>query len=100
MIRLKSLPLELIIWIGSLIFLYCSNPYTEKTSFCLLKMAGINNCPGCGLGQSISLLMHGDIGASFQKHLLGIFAFVVIVQRIIILTKNYFSNRNINPETN
>ncbi|MEO8150943.1 MAG: DUF2752 domain-containing protein [Bacteroidia bacterium] len=100
MISLKSLPLELIIWIASLTFLYFNNPYVEQSSFCILKLLGFSWCPGCGIGHSISLLMHGEFQASFKAHWLGAFAFVVLLQRIVILTKNYFRQYNINPETN
>ena len=100
MIRIKSLPLELIIWIGALTFLYCCNPYVEQSSFCIVKILGFNWCPGCGIGHSISLLMHGEFQASFKAHWLGGFAFIVIIHRIVILTNNYFSDHTINPETN
>jgi hypothetical protein len=97
---IKFLPLELVTWIGALTFLYCINPYAELSSFCILKLLGFTWCPGCGIGHSISFLMHGEFEASFKAHWLGGFAFVIIVHRIIILTKNYINAHIINPETN
>jgi hypothetical protein len=49
---------------------------------------GIDNCPGCGLGKSISMIFHGDIIGSFNTHPLGIPALLLIVKRIYQLIKN------------
>lgn len=99
MTRLKSLPLELIMWIGALAYLWFINPFAEQPSFCILKFLGFTWCPGCGIGHAISFLMHGEFEASFKAHWLGSFALLVIMHRIIILTKNYFKHYHINPET-
>lgn len=56
-------------------------------SFCLFKFLGIPFCPGCGLGHSISFLLHGNLYASFSAHPLGIFAVPVILFRIYKLSR-------------
>ncbi|PIQ10957.1 MAG: hypothetical protein COW71_01545 [Ignavibacteriales bacterium CG18_big_fil_WC_8_21_14_2_50_31_20] len=65
------------------------NPYTPKhLDFCLFSLVGIENCPGCGLGKSISMIFHGDFVASFNAHPLGIPALFLILKRIYKLIKN------------
>jgi hypothetical protein len=59
-------------------------------SFCIFKLLGIDFCPGCGIGHSISYIFHGDIAASFSAHPLGMFAIVVIIYRIFTLIKLHF----------
>ena len=50
---------------------------------CLFSLVGIDNCPGCGLGKSISMIFHGDFVGSFNAHPLGIPAILLIVKRNI-----------------
>jgi len=78
---------ELTVWIIALILLASMNPSTDiHNSFCIFKFLGINFCPGCGLGHSISYLFHGDLKASFSAHPFGIFAVAVILFRIYKLS--------------
>jgi hypothetical protein len=81
--------LEAFIWIAGLIFL-AFIPASDSTHFtiCPLNNLGFDFCPGCGLGNSISLLFSGDILASIHSHPLGIFALIIILTRIISLIKN------------
>jgi len=83
---------ELGFWIAAIIALGLSNP-SAATHFtlCPLKLAGINWCPGCGIGHSIAYLLHGDIAHSWHAHWLGIPAFFIIVHRIFILFKHRVS---------
>ena len=83
---------ELVFWTVALILLATLNP-TQKDSFslCLSGLVGIDHCPGCGLGRSISLLLQGKLSASFEMHPLGMFALSVILHRIYILVKNKFT---------
>ena len=77
---------EALLWIAGLVYLYFINPYdTQHYTFCAFKLVGIEDCPGCGLGNSISRIFHGDLLSSFKTHPLGIFALAVIVYRIIKL---------------
>ena len=86
--HLKQINLEAFIWIVALIYFMLINPYQPKhLDFCVFSLVGVENCPGCGLGKSISLLFHGEIIASFNSHPLGIPAVVLIIRRIIHLLK-------------
>lgn len=86
---IKRIDLEAFIWLMALLYLTFINPYEPKhLNLCLFSLAGIENCPGCGLGKSISLLFHGDFIASFQSHPLGIPAIILIIRRIFQLVKN------------
>jgi hypothetical protein len=78
------------------------NPETDPHySFCCLKFLGIHFCPGCGIGHSISYLLHGNISSSLSAHPLGIFAVIIILSRIYKLSSrklsgHIFSNLKIN----
>lgn len=91
----KYFSFELFFWIIALIYLSIINPAESHFSFCLFKQLGISWCPGCGIGHSISYLLHGDVIKSFQTHVLGTFALLVIVYRVLQLIKKYFKpNKN------
>lgn len=82
--------LEAIMWMVALIYLMFINPYElNHFSFCLFNLIGIDFCPGCGIGRSISMIYYGDILGSLKMHPLGIFALGVIFYRIVtLLQKN------------
>jgi hypothetical protein len=91
----KYFSLELFFWIIVLVYLSIINPAASHFSFCLFNHLGFTWCPGCGIGHSISHLLHGDIIKSFHTHWLGTFALVVIVYRVLQLIKNnYQINQN------
>jgi len=76
-------------WILGLSFLiFIHFPGETHFTICPLANLGIDFCPGCGLGNSISYLFRGDLISSFHSHPLGIFALIVIVLRIISIIKN------------
>jgi hypothetical protein len=86
---LQVFPLELIFWIGALIGIFLIDPYGgHHFTLCPLDNLGFHWCPGCGLGRAMSLLTKGDIKASWSMHPLAMFAFAVIVYRIIQLIRN------------
>jgi len=60
-------------------------------TMCPLHHLGFDFCPGCGLGQSVSFLLHGEIAQSFHAHPLGIFAVIILSYRIIELTKKHLN---------
>jgi len=63
----KKYDFEALFWITAMAFLTFINPYTPKhLDLCLFSLVGIENCPGCGLGKSISMIFHGDLVASFN----------------------------------
>jgi hypothetical protein len=82
-------PLEAFVWLCGIAGLAFVTPGDNHFSICPLKLAGLDFCPGCGLGSSISFLLHGEIIASLKAHPLGIMAFFLLSYRIIELTKNY-----------
>lgn len=86
---LKKYDYEAIFWLAAMAYLTFINPYTPKhLDFCLFSLVGIENCPGCGLGKSISMIFHGDFVASFNAHPLGLPALALILKRIYKLIKN------------
>lgn len=94
----RSINLEVIIWSAGLIFLALFN-VTENSHFtiCPLSNLGFENCPGCGLGKSITLFFKGDFPGSINTHLLGIPAIIILLYRIITLIhNNILTQRKIN----
>jgi hypothetical protein len=84
----KSIPLELMFWIGGLVYLALIDPFSDSTpSLCLFEAIGFGSCPGCGLGESISRLFHADMAGSVQAHVLGLPALSIILARIAQLTR-------------
>lgn len=78
---------ELAAWVLGLMAMALMDPSTNvHYSFCFFKFIGINYCPGCGLGHSISYLFHGNFKESFNAHPLGLFAVWVIFARIYKLS--------------
>ena len=80
---------EAVVWIlGLLVLIFIHIPGETHFTICPLANLGIEFCPGCGLGNSISYLFRGDLISSFYSHPLGIFALIIIVLRIISIIKN------------
>ncbi len=84
---IKPISVELIFWLAALTALALNNPTAHHFSLCPLANLGFEHwCPGCGLGRSIGLLLHGHIGQSITQHWLGIPALLIILHRIYALT--------------
>ena len=76
------------IWIAALFyFAFYVNPFETHFTICPLSSAGVEYCPGCGLGNSISLFFHGYFIESFNTHILGIPALLIIFHRIYSIIK-------------
>jgi len=90
LIRLwKIIGFEATVWVLGLLFLFLiHSPGETHFTICPLANLGIEFCPGCGLGNSISYLFNGDFVASFQSHPLGVFTLIIITSRILSLIKN------------
>lgn len=89
-----ELPLELIFWCFALISLWQLDPNGAHYSLCPLYHLGVDWCPGCGLGRSMSLLMKGELWASWKLHPLGGFALAVIIYRIFEILKHLQTKHN------
>ncbi|WP_240618525.1 DUF2752 domain-containing protein [Pedobacter yonginense] len=69
-----------------------TNAHYHHFTLCPLANLGFENwCPGCGLGRSISHILHGEFSNSFSEHWFGLPALLIILYRIYTLTynKNY-----------
>lgn len=85
---IRHINVELIIWLAALAYLFTVNPYGPKSiDLCLFSLVGIENCPGCGLGRSVSMIFHGDFIGSFASHPLGLIALLLIIKRIFEIIK-------------
>ncbi|MDH4069880.1 MAG: DUF2752 domain-containing protein [Ignavibacteria bacterium] len=89
LVRLRRIPLELTFWISGLTYLFLLN--VERTipapRLCFSALIGPGTCPGCGLGESISLLLGGQITEALDAHILGPLALIVILHRIYTLLR-------------
>lgn len=91
------LPLEAFIWISGLVMLAFYHPGEDQhVSLCLFNAMGLKFCPGCGLGRSMALFMHGEFYGSLQIHPLGPFALGILIHRIYQLIKNYIKETFLN----
>ena len=96
-IRIVSfLTFEPVIWLAAIAYLAIHNPYAQTDfSICPLKWMGFHWCPGCGLGRSISFLLHGDLPSSIRTHILGIPALLVLLQRTLSVLYKAVSQKSI-----
>ena len=88
--------MEALVWFVGLTSLAIYYPSGEHVSLCPLYQLGVDFCPGCGLGRSISYVLHGEIVPSLKTHPLGIFAVIVLSLRIIKLSKLYLQTHGKN----
>ena len=93
------LSFELLFWLTALLLLATiSQPQEaghQEFSFCPLANMGITWCPGCGIGRSLSHLLHGHISESLRMHWFGIPALLILLSRIFILFKQLFTKRSL-----
>ena len=83
--------LEAFIWIAALVYFAFSHVVTETHfTICPLNLVGFEHCPGCGLGRSLILLLHGQLTESFTMHPLAIPALFFLIVRIGVIFKNHF----------
>lgn len=82
--------LEAWIWLVVLLSMVLTQPSSgNHFILCPLAHMGIQKCPGCGVGRSMILALHGNVPESLCLHPLGLLALVVISLRIYELL---FSN--------
>ena len=90
---LKSFPLELFFWITALVLLGVTNSHEHHFTLCPLANLGFEQwCPGCGVGRSISHILHGEFTESFKEHWFGFPALLILMLRIFTLIK-YKTNK-------
>jgi hypothetical protein len=89
---------EAFVWLLVLILLAFMAPDNSGPSLCVFHHLGIDSCPGCGLGHSISSALHGHFEESFRWHPLGIIAIVVLVLRIVNVFKSYYNYQKLKSE--
>ena len=86
--------LEAFVWIAAILYFALSPVHSaQHFSICPLSLAGFEHCPGCGLGRSMILLLHGELPESFSMHPLAVFALGVLSARIFMVFRNYFRFR-------
>lgn len=96
--KIASQYFEISCWLGALLYLALIDPAaSDHFQLCVFKWLGFSFCPGCGLGHSVSWLLHGNLVMSWQEHPLGIFALLVLIHRIYILLKNNFNPHKHSP---
>lgn len=87
--NLKAINLEMLFWLAALVLLACNNNHTHHFTLCPLANLGFENwCPGCGLGRSISHLLHGEFAESFKAHWFGLPALLLIFHRMYTIIKH------------
>ncbi len=97
----KIIGLEAAIWIGALLYLaILHSPGGTHFTICPINNLGFDFCPGCGLGNSISLIFQVEIYNSFLSHPLGLLALTVLIIRNIQLIKNNWRNYGKHLTTN
>ncbi len=90
--NLKMLGFEGAVWTAALVYLaFFFNPADAHFTICPLSNFGFEYCPGCGLGRSIALLFSGNFVESFQTHILGIPAVIILIFRTISILKTNLS---------
>lgn len=94
-----TLSFELLFWIAALLLLATTSQTNVTThqefSLCPLANLGFTWCPGCGIGRSLSHLLHGDVQESLRMHWFGIPALLILLGRIFILFKQLFIKRSL-----
>lgn len=79
---IQRIHIELFIWPVALVLLFLMDPHASGDfSLCPLSYLHIRWCPGCGLGHSISFVLHGEWKASLKSHPLGPFAVIILLYR-------------------
>jgi hypothetical protein len=95
----RLISFELLLWITALVLLAMHGvtevEAADHFSLCPIANMGFSWCPGCGLGRSLSHLLHGEVRQSIQMHWFGIPAVLVLLYRIFILSKQELIKRNL-----
>ena len=79
---------ELLFWVAAVFFLFLMDPLVHHFTLCPFQSLGFDHCPGCGLGRSCAMALNGDLLGSLSMHPFGIFAILVIFNRIYSLIRD------------
>jgi hypothetical protein len=71
-----------VMWAIALVLLY-SMDTSSTVSFCFLKLAGFDHCPGCGIGHAIHSTLHFRFEEAIGHHILGIPSTIALLWLII-----------------
>lgn len=88
--------LEWVAFSLGLVLLGLMNPENSGFSFCMFESAGINFCPGEGLGHSISYTFRGDLSSAIQANLAGPAAILILSSRIVYIWRTLYEQRQTN----
>ena len=91
----SGLPLEMSVWISGLAVLAFIDPSIYHFTLCPFNNLGLDWCPGCGIGRSLSCLLHLELYASFKHHWFGIPALFILLVRIRQLFQKFSLNYNL-----
>jgi hypothetical protein len=87
----NRIPFELLFWIFALLLLAWADPGREQAAnhftLCPLATWGFTWCPGCGIGRSITHLLHGHVAESWNYHWFGLPGLLIICYRVYTLMK-------------
>ena len=78
---------------GGLFLLAIMSPYENGQSLCLFDLAGLEFCPGEGLGHSIAFFFRGEFQNSVQAHFMGIPSVLILSMRILFLLIYNFNQK-------
>jgi hypothetical protein len=70
-------------WTIVLVVLFFMDRGSASGSLCLFRFLGLENCPGCGIGHSISEALHFNFSKSFEAHIMGLPATFFLILFII-----------------
>jgi hypothetical protein len=87
-----------LLWTIVLVMLFFMDRDSSSGSLCLFRFIGIENCPGCGIGHSMSEALHFNFSRSLETHLMGIpasfFLLLYIIRTFISSIKQTAWTRN------
>ncbi|NCI45414.1 DUF2752 domain-containing protein [Sediminibacterium sp. WSJ-3] len=80
-----------------MLLLYFLPEKQARISFCPSVLTGLGPCPGCGIGRAIHYALHFEWGQSWQNHMMGIPAVIIIFSRIkqlLHLSTNHYETQS------
>ncbi|MEX0843662.1 MAG: DUF2752 domain-containing protein [Balneolaceae bacterium] len=83
--------LEWVVFSIGLILLGIMNPENFGTSLCLFEFAGIDFCPGEGLGHSIAYTFRGDFSSAMKANMAGPAAILILSLRILHIWQTLYN---------